>query len=191
MASERQIAANRENALKSTGPVTQEGRTISSLNSCRHGLLARTVVLDGESTERFQDLLTSLTEELQPESRIETILVENMTVACWGQRRIWGMHRAGLCDEVHNQGSGPNGQETVAKKADTRMSLAFRSIADNSRSLDLMNRYLTSYERQYERAYRRLLDIQEKRKTREKDDFSKRTQFSGETQLSTEEPPTT
>jgi hypothetical protein len=38
MASERQIAANRRNAQKSTGPKTASGRKRSSKNAYRHGL---------------------------------------------------------------------------------------------------------------------------------------------------------
>ena len=38
MASEKQLAANRANALKSSGPRTAAGRRTSSRNSYRHGL---------------------------------------------------------------------------------------------------------------------------------------------------------
>jgi hypothetical protein len=41
MASEKQIAANRRNALLSSGPKTPEGKKASSRNSFRHGLTAR------------------------------------------------------------------------------------------------------------------------------------------------------
>lgn len=37
MASEKQIAANRRNARKSTGPRTPEGKTRSRTNALRHG----------------------------------------------------------------------------------------------------------------------------------------------------------
>jgi hypothetical protein len=38
MATEKQIAANRANAQKSTGPKTAAGRSRSSRNAVRHGL---------------------------------------------------------------------------------------------------------------------------------------------------------
>jgi hypothetical protein len=38
MATERQIAANRANAKRSTGPKTSSGRYVSSRNAVRHGL---------------------------------------------------------------------------------------------------------------------------------------------------------
>ena len=38
MATERQIAANRANALRSTGPKTAAGKSKSSRNAYRHGL---------------------------------------------------------------------------------------------------------------------------------------------------------
>lgn len=41
MASHRQIAANRRNARRSTGPLSTAGRKRSSWNSFRHGLTAR------------------------------------------------------------------------------------------------------------------------------------------------------
>src|SRR5215470_1366202 len=43
MASERQIAANRRNAQKSTGPQTTGGKERASRNAYRHGLASRTL----------------------------------------------------------------------------------------------------------------------------------------------------
>ena len=41
MVSERKLAANRRNALKSTGPRTEAGKRVSSLNGLKHGLRSR------------------------------------------------------------------------------------------------------------------------------------------------------
>jgi hypothetical protein len=56
MATQKQIAANRAHAQKSTGPKTPEGKAIVARNATKHSLLARTITLDSESQERF-DLL--------------------------------------------------------------------------------------------------------------------------------------
>jgi hypothetical protein len=50
MASERQIAANRANARKSTGPKTTAGLSKSSRNAFRHGLSL--ALLDTDDGER-------------------------------------------------------------------------------------------------------------------------------------------
>ena len=43
-ASEKQIAANRRNAGKSTGPKTRRGKKASSRNAITHGLYARDTI---------------------------------------------------------------------------------------------------------------------------------------------------
>lgn len=54
MATERQIAANRRNASKSTGPKTSAGKQRASGNSCRHGLNVQT---DDEDNSDAVELL--------------------------------------------------------------------------------------------------------------------------------------
>jgi hypothetical protein len=44
MTSFKQTEANRRNALKSTGPITEEGKLQSRRNAVRHGLTAETVI---------------------------------------------------------------------------------------------------------------------------------------------------
>lgn len=88
MATPRQIDANRRNAQKSTGPKTPEGKAAVSLNSLRHGLRARTVVLPGENRGEFQQLCDELEAEWQPLTRTEQFYLEQMVVAHWKLKRM-------------------------------------------------------------------------------------------------------
>ncbi|MGH6804619.1 MAG: hypothetical protein ACREC3_14820 [Methyloceanibacter sp.] len=88
MATEKQVAANRANAKRSTGPRTQEGKNRSSMNSRKHALLAKTIVIDGEDPAEFEDLLTSFVEEFNPNPGCECELVFFLATNFWRLRRI-------------------------------------------------------------------------------------------------------
>jgi hypothetical protein len=83
MATENQISANRENASKSHGPVTEAGKAAVRLNALKHGLRARQLVLPGESQEEFDQLCHDLESEWQPQTPTEHICLENMVAAQW------------------------------------------------------------------------------------------------------------
>ena len=88
MATLRQIEANRRNAQKSTGPKTQAGKAAVSMNSLRHGLRARSVVLPGENHEEFQQLCDNLQAEWHPRTSSELFYVEQMAVSQWKLARM-------------------------------------------------------------------------------------------------------
>lgn len=88
MATERQMAANRLNALRSTGPRTIEGRQSSSRNSLRHGLTARNHLIPGETVEQFDRFCDEMRAELQPQGPIEESLADSLSNTLWRLRRI-------------------------------------------------------------------------------------------------------
>jgi hypothetical protein len=151
MASEKQRAASRANGAKSRGPVTPEGRLssarrpLSRINSER-GMLASTVVLDVESRPRFRALLTSLQEELKPETPIENLLIHKMAVAHWRLMRAWGMERSCANQGVHE--SEPPGSSGVPTSA----AAIFRKSG----------LHLTEYEMRFDRQFTRNLDRYER-----------------------------
>src|SRR3984957_13408592 len=164
MSTERQQNASRVNGSKSHGPVSPEGKLASSRNALTHGMLSSTVVLKGESTDRFLGLLADLFEEFQPQTPFEQSLIENMAVARWRQMRIWGMEKASMEYEMHRQAAPSNSNDLdPSEQAATRAAIAFRTLSDDSRSLELINRYESRYDRQYLRAHRRFVDTRDRR----------------------------
>jgi hypothetical protein len=88
MATERQIAANRHNAQRCTGPKTPEGKGTVSGNAVKHGLTSYSGLLPGEKLEDFSDLRARVLAELAPDSAIEIELAERIASLLWRLRRI-------------------------------------------------------------------------------------------------------
>lgn len=95
MASEKQVQANRRNALKGTGPKTPEGKAAIKLNARTHGLLSQEVLLPGEDEEALKELDENLRAELQPLGELENMLVDRIIAAHWRLRRL-GRVEAGI-----------------------------------------------------------------------------------------------
>ena len=83
----RQLAANRANAKKSTGPRTRQGKLRSAYNSLNHGLCAVTVVLPGENAERYDYLRQEYMDHIRPASAIETQLADLFVADQWRRER--------------------------------------------------------------------------------------------------------
>lgn len=87
----RMQAANRQNALKSTGPLTPEGKQRSRFNSLKHGLTSRalreTMVYLGEDPGEYDRFQAGLAESLKPANALEAKLVEEMAQLWWRKAR--------------------------------------------------------------------------------------------------------
>jgi hypothetical protein len=88
MASEKQTAANRRNARKSSGPKTPDGKARSAQNATRHGLLAREAVLPEEDRQAYLDLLAELRAQFLPADPVEEFLLRDMVSAQWRLLRL-------------------------------------------------------------------------------------------------------
>lgn len=83
MASERQIAANRKNALLSTGPKSEEGKAVVGRNAVQHGILTKQVYTDDDTREEFSKFQTSFYLEFCPQSNLEAFLLERVITCAW------------------------------------------------------------------------------------------------------------
>jgi hypothetical protein len=75
MTSMRQIEANRRNALRSTGPTTEEGKRRSRRNALRHGLSAETVVEIVEDINDYRCFEAAVIADYDARTTVECELV--------------------------------------------------------------------------------------------------------------------
>ncbi len=93
MTTPKQIAANRANAQKSTGPRTARGKAIARENALTHGILARAVVPEAlaptESRADFDRLVADIASDLAPVGPIEALLVQQIAACYWRLARLY------------------------------------------------------------------------------------------------------
>ncbi len=99
---------NRENAQKSTGPKTEEGKAKSSQNRFKHGVYSKQVVAPGEDPAELDELRAKLRDEHQPANTTEEILVDELAQHYWRMRRI-------RCQEVGPWRKGSKDRPTTPK----------------------------------------------------------------------------
>ncbi len=80
VASPARLAANRANALLSTGPRTAEGKERSRRNSLKHGLTGDGVVVPGEDSAAVEARFASLESEFQPGGEFALMLVRRVAL---------------------------------------------------------------------------------------------------------------
>jgi hypothetical protein len=87
MSSTAQILANRQNAEKSTGPVTAAGLARSSQNATKLGLFSVANFVRPEEQDIFTDFESGYLTELAPLSSLERTLAQEIVHAAWRLRR--------------------------------------------------------------------------------------------------------
>lgn len=81
--SDKSHEANQRNAQRSTGPTTEEGKRIASLNAVTYGLRTRSLLINGENIADYWQLWSNLEDEWQPQTETERIYLERMSVSQW------------------------------------------------------------------------------------------------------------
>ena len=87
MTSFQQLEANRRNALRSTGPKTDDGKRRSRVNAVRHGLTAETVVGSLEDAEDYKAFEAAIISDYCAETAVARELVLRLASLLWRLRR--------------------------------------------------------------------------------------------------------
>src|SRR5579863_1086125 len=147
MTSFKQFEANRANARKSTGPITEEGKQRSRCNAVRHGLTAETVIGALEDAEDYKGFEAAITADYNAQSAVERELVLRLASLLWRLRRATTME-TGLFEiqadqlsefkHVHQPGSPPQNIYALlgqAERVDIERTPAARGIAGGTEAL--------------------------------------------------------
>jgi hypothetical protein len=149
MASPAQILANRENAQRSTGPKTQEGKQAAGRNAVRHGLTGTQIVIPGEDASAYEDLRQGLHESHQPLNQAECILVDQIAANAWRLLRAQRVETAFLAKLAEG-----------AKDPDAALAAAF---LEKPKELARMHRYVAAAQSAYYKAITQLSKLQKER----------------------------
>src|SRR5947207_2747536 len=87
----KQIDANRRNAQRSTGPITQKGKLRSRRNAVRHGLTAETLIGALEDAEDYKAFEAAVITDYDAQSAVERELVPRLASLLWRIRRATTM----------------------------------------------------------------------------------------------------
>jgi hypothetical protein len=155
----QKVEANRRNALKSTGPKTDQGKRAVRFNAVKHGFFAKQILLSNleDDPEEFEGLLKQLREDLQPVGQLEELLVERIALCFWKSRR------ALRCEIAEAKQNSSEAVEEMKKKGKDPY-VAEEAIESAKRAREEAERELTGEEKEA-----RLRDIDERTRNLEED----------------------
>jgi hypothetical protein len=176
MATENQINANRKNALKSTGPRTEEGKEASAQNAIKHGLRAKRDVIRTENQDEFVLFREKMIADISPDGAMEEMLAERIISLSWRLKRAEHFQNAvidALIEHgLHGASSGfgwtSDNRERAQKEAaagdvDVMLGIVINHDFANAKTLDM----LLSYERRIESSlYRTIAELKKVRRTK-------------------------
>ncbi|HEX3743485.1 MAG TPA: hypothetical protein VHW09_06135 [Bryobacteraceae bacterium] len=142
MPTQKQIAANRRNAQKSTGPRTPEGKARSSQNALKSGIDAHAQIIHGESPADLERLKFDYQERFLPDTPEQRMLVDTLIDCEWLLRRFRRVEAElwvdGMRDRVHPTilGESFNRMDETFARLQRRIDAAHRNYRNSLRELE-------------------------------------------------------
>lgn len=146
MTTMKQIAANQRNAQKSTGPVSEYGKSIVSRNAVKHRILSAQMYIENDEQEIYEGFREAILRDLDPQGSFEYFLVDRIISTAWRLRRIVHVETLVFEKEKNEPFSNSYGDAFVANSA-TNMAI--------------LSRYERSLENSLYRAIKELKALQE------------------------------
>lgn len=149
MSLSKKQTTGRENAKKSTGPKTDEGKQVVARNAIKHGLHARDIIINStylkEDPAEYDALHQAFFDELDPTTDAQIIIVTKIANCFWRSRRATAAETAyanaqlndldnhyrysQLTDQINQIPELPDDPNIHDEMQETRKAIA-RSMAD-------------------------------------------------------------
>jgi len=164
MTSDKQLAANRANAQKSTGPRTAEGKQKSRFNASRHELTGQVVVLTEEQRPHFDRLKKGIVEEYAPVTENERGLIDLYAMYQWRLHRAASvednMFSLGLMEEIAGniRIESPDAHQAIGNA---------KTFRDQAQAFNLLSIYTQRLLNQSQKVLKQFQEAREARLSRE------------------------
>jgi hypothetical protein len=160
--SSRQLRKLTRKISAAAGPFSTDKIQKPAIDPDRHELFRKAHVLGNERHDRFAELARHYIERFQPADEVEMDLIDDMISARWRLQRIWTMQTASLDLQMDRQ------EEEIKKTFNTidhatYTTVAFTTLANTDKALQLMLRLETTLNRMYKRALKTLQELQKQR----------------------------
>ena len=168
MTTRKQAAANRKNAQKSTGPKTEEGKTISAMNALKHGMLVGVTSSLIDPDNSFNKIYATLLAEFRPIGVVEIALVRRMAVLLERERRGQDYEHAQFSLDHFDSVRQRDLSKFPVESETFQTALRELNIPPNVDEMLKIARYQRSISAEFSRAYRELISIQKARLHKER-----------------------
>jgi hypothetical protein len=156
MSSIRQIAANRRNSQKSTGPRTGTGKAASSANALKSGIYSKALVIRGEDPRDLETLTAEFFALYQPAAPDERSLVDTLVAT------EWLLRRTRRCEALIWEREFTRLEEYDDEDEETALGAAFAYSPSEFRNLQIR---LTALDRTFHRALTALARLRKSRQS--------------------------
>ena len=144
--SEARKAASRANGAKSRGPITQEGKARSSMNSLRHGAAMKALLLTDECKEAAKEVIEEYVADLNPTCAIERDIVEMIALHHWQYNRVQAI-QTGYFNNAAARHNDFIGTEFAEADPMSRLAEVFRHMNLEDDTFRLLMRYTNDIRR--------------------------------------------
>src|ERR1022692_3450074 len=160
MTSEKQIDANRRNALLSTGAKTEAGHNRSRMNALRHGLTGQVTTMTDEDRAAHDQFSKALMKDLAPDGAMEIQLAQRIATDSWRLNRA-----SAIEDNIFALGQLQNGGQACpdVPQIDAALTTA-RVFTLESKQLQLLTLYEQRLNRSVQKNLAMLQSLQSVRK---------------------------